>query len=217
MASRIWRIVLMASLVTTAMPVMAEEPADLTAGEGAVLDPRIERRRVKEAAIDAENFEVGGFAGLISLQDFGVSSLVGAQFAYHISEDTFFEATVASAKGEETSFEKLSAGVQLLDDDERDFLAWHFNVAYQILPGEAFMGSRRAFNTGLYLSGGAGSTEFAGDNRFTLNLGVGYRVLLTDWLSARMEVRDYIFEIDTFGEDQVTQNLAWTLGVSGFF
>ena len=219
MASWIRRIVLIAPLLAAAVPVtvQAEEPADLSAGEGAVLDPRIERRRVKEANIDSENFELGGFAGLISIQDFGVSNLVGVQLAYHISEDTFFEATVASSKGDETSFEKLSAGVNLLTDKEREFLTWHFNVAYQLLPGEAFLGSRRAFNTGVYVTGGAGSTDFAGDSRFTLNLGAGYRVLLTDWLSARMEVRNYMYELDTFGEDQINQNLAWAFGLSGFF
>lgn len=217
MASRIWRFILMLSVMASAMPVVAETATDVSAGEGAVLDPRIERRKVKEANIDAENFEVGAYAGLISLQEFGVSSLVGAQIAYHVSEDAFFEFNVAKAKGSETNFEKLSAGVELLDDSERDFLTWHFNIAYQLLPGEAFLGDGRAFNTGLYFTGGAGSTKFAADNRFTVNVGAGYRVLLNDWLSVRMELRDYIYQIDTFGEDQLTQNLAWTLGMTGFF
>jgi outer membrane beta-barrel protein len=239
MASRFRRIILAASLsapmLIVSVSAMAEEsagaatvneggnksgvtdPAGISAGEGAVLDPRIERRRVKEAQIDAENFEVGAYVGLISIEDFGVNSLTGVHAAFHISEDIFFEGAIAVAKGGETNFERLNSGVQLLSDDDREFRTWHFDVGYQVLPGESFLGSHRAFNTGLYVIGGAGSTTFGGDDHFTINAGAGYRVLLTDWLSARLEMRDYIYEIDTFGEDQTTQNLAWTLGLSGFF
>lgn len=245
MASRVRRIILAASLLASTsalmlmMPVaaMAEspesvgavaanqsgkkivamDPAGISAGEGAVLDPRVVRRRVKEAQIDAENFEVGAYLGLISLEDFGVNALTGVHAAFHISEDIFFEGAIAVAKGSETNFERLNSGVQLLSDDDREFRTWHLDVGYQALPGESFLGRGRAFNSGLYIIGGAGSTTFGGDDHFTINVGTGYRLLLTDWLSARLEMRDYIYEIDTFGENQTTQNLAWTLGLSGFF
>lgn len=192
-------------------------PAGISAGEGAVLDPRIERRRVKESQIDAENFEVGAYTGLISIEDFGVDTLTGVHAAFHVSEDIFFEGAIAISEGGETNFERLNAGVRLLSDKDREFRTWHFDVGYKMLPGESFLGSGRAFNTGLYVIGGAGSTTFGGDDHFTINVGTGYRMLLTDWLSLRLEMRDYLYEIDTFGEDQVTQNLAWTLGFSGFF
>lgn len=217
MASWIWRTVLIVPVLFAGEPLLAKAPADISAGEEAVIDPRIERRRVKEAQIDAENFEIGAFAGLISIEDFGVDTLIGARASYHVSEDISFEATIAFAEGGQTNFEKLNAGVSLLQDDDRKLTTWHFDIAYQILPGEAFLGSGRAYNTGLYLAGGAGSTDFGGDNHFTVNVATGYRILLTDWLSMRLEMRDYIYEIDTFGENQITQNLAWTLGVSGFF
>lgn len=195
----------------------ATAPTGISAGEGAVLDPRIERRRVKEAQIDAENFEVGAYAGVISIEDFGVDTLTGVHAAFHVSEDIFFEGAIAVAEGGETNFERLNSGVRLLSDKDREFRTWHFDVGYQLLPGESFLGNSRAFNTGLYVIGGAGSTTFGGDDHFTINVGTGYRVLLTDWLSMRLEMRDYIYEIDTFGEDQTTHNLAWTLGFSGFF
>lgn len=216
MASRIWCVVLIWPLCALPLQGVAQTVEGISAGEEAALDPRIERRRVKEAAIDAENFEVGAYAGLISLEDFGVSNLVGARVGYHVSEDVFFEVSVASARAERSSFEELAL-VNLLDEEDRKFLSWHLDVAYQLLPGEAFLGTRRAFNTGLYLVGGAGSTRFGGDDHFTLNVGMGYRVLLSDWLSLRLETRDYIYEIDTFGSDQVGNNLAWTVGIGGFF
>lgn len=217
MASWIWRVVLISMIAGPVMPAWAAEQTNISAGEEAVIDPRIERRRVKEAQIDAENFELGVLTGLLSIEDFGVNTISGVRGAFHLSEDIFFEATIAASKGGETSFERLNAGVNLQSDEDRDWLAWHFDVGYQLLPGEGFIGDGRAFNTGLYFVAGAGNTEFAGDDHFTINAGTGFRVLLTDWLSMRLEMRDYVYEIDIFGDDQVTQNLAWTLGLSGFF
>lgn len=217
MANRLWCIVLSVAGMQIPLVAWAESAGDEAFAEEAVLDPRIERRRVKEAQIDAENFEVGAFAGLVSLEDFGVNSMTGARAAFHVSEDIFFEGSVAVSEAGDASFERLNPGIRLLDDDDREWLAWHLDVAYQLLPGEAFLGSGRAFNNGLYMVAGAGSTRFGGDDHFTLNLGVGYRLLLTDWLSLRIETRDYLYEIDTFGEEQVTQNLAWTVGLGGFF
>lgn len=218
MASRIWRFILILPVLCAALPSQAEESASpaISAGEGTVLDPRIERRRVKEAQINADNLEFGLWTGMLSIEDFGTSTLAGASAAFHISEDIAFEALVQKARGGETSFEKLGA-VRLLNDKDREWLGWSLNVSYKLLPGEAFLGSHRAFNTGLYFSGGAGSTRFAGDDHFTLNAAAGYQVLLTDWVSLRMEMRDYFYQSDIFGTDEVTQNLAWTLGITGFF
>ena len=53
---------------------MAETADDTSAVRDAdpesVLDPQIERRRIKEADIDSENFEAGVYAGILSIEDF---------------------------------------------------------------------------------------------------------------------------------------------------
>ena len=46
---------------------------------------------VDEAAIDSEDFEFTAYAGLLSIEDFGVSSIVGGKIAYHLSEHLFVE------------------------------------------------------------------------------------------------------------------------------
>ncbi|MGB1220653.1 MAG: outer membrane beta-barrel domain-containing protein [Alcanivoracaceae bacterium] len=217
MANRIQRFILTALVLFTG-PAFAESAVEgVSAGEDPLLDPRIERRKVREAQIDSENLEVGLYTGLMSLQDFGVNSYSGLRFAFHVSEDLFFEAAAGRTKAGDTSFEQLNPGVVLLENDEKVLTTYNFSVGYNVLPGEAFLGSRRAFNNSFYFIGGAGSTEFAGDDHFTLNAGVGYRLLLSDWLSARIEMRDHIFELDLFGEAQTTQNLVWTIGLGGFF
>ncbi len=212
MANRIQRTVL--SVIMLSLPALlpAAEQDD-----SALIDPRIERRQIRESQIDSENIELGLYAGLLAVDNFNTPPLVGARAAWHVSEDIFFELSLAQAKTGETSFEKLGGGVQLLSSDERLFRYYNLSVGYTILPGEAFAGRNRAYSTGLYLLAGAGSTDFAGDSHFTLNAGMGYRLLLTDWLNLRMEMRNHMFELDLFGSDEVTNNLEWSFGIGGFF
>ena len=64
---------------------------------------------------------------------------------------------------------------------------------------------------------GLGSTRFAGDDRFTVNFGAGYRFLLTDAVALHIDFRDHLFDIDILGEDKTTHNLEAHLGVTVFF
>lgn len=217
MASRIQCSVLIIALLLPAAPVLAEAEADGVRDDATLIDPRIERRRIREAQIDSENIEIGFYTGLLAVENFETSPVIGVRAAWHVSEDLFFEASYARADVGDTSFEQLSGGVELLTDSEREWRYFGAVVGYNLLPGEAFLGSRRAFANNLYLLGGAGSTDFAGDNRFTLTVGAGYRLLLTDWISVRIEMRDYLYELDTFGNDEITNNLEWSIGIGGFF
>ncbi|MBL4868977.1 MAG: outer membrane beta-barrel domain-containing protein [Pseudomonadales bacterium] len=182
-----------------------------------VLEPEIVREELGEATIDAKDFEFGVFGGFLSVEDFGVNPVIGAFLAYHVTEDFFFSAYYGQADTEKTSYEKFSGGVQLLSDDERELSYYNINIAYRLLPGEAFVGSKAAFNTALYFVLGAGNTIFGGDTRFTINAGAGYQFLALDWLSINLDVRDHIFDIDILGETKTTHNLEFTVGVSVFF
>jgi len=44
-----------------------------------------------------------------------------------------------------------------------------------------------------YVIGGVGKTKFAGDDRFTLNVGLGIRLMPLDWLAVHADVGDQIF------------------------
>ena len=116
-----------------------------------------------------------------------------------------------------TSFEILSGGAPLLSDSERTLTYYNLNVGYNILPGEGFVGEGRAYNTALYISAGLGSTSFAGDDRFTVNFGAGYRFLLNDSIALHVDFRDHLFDIDLLGEEKTAHNLEGSLGVTWFF
>ena len=105
----------------------------------------------------------------------------------------------------------------LMDDDERTFTYYNLNVGYNILPGEGFIGEGRAYNTNMYLIAGLGSTRFAGDDRFTVNFGAGFRFLLTDSMALHVDFRDHLFDIDLLGEEKTVHNLEGHIGVTVFF
>ena len=194
---------------------LAEEAA--ANGQPPVIEPELERREITPADIDSENFEVGVFAGQISMEDFGVNTVLGARFAYHVTEGLFVELAGGRSEAEETSFERLSGAAQLLTDSERDYAYYNVSLGYNLLPGESFIGRRRAMNTALYVIGGVGNTSFAGDDRFTVNVGLGVRVLPLDWLAVHADVRDHVFDIDLLGQEKTTHNLEAHVGVTFFF
>ena len=76
---------------------------------------------------------------------------------------------------------------------------------------------RSAFNTSLYLIAGVGNTDFAGDDRFTVNFGAGFRLLPTDWFAVHLDARDYVFDIDVVGEEKTSHNISYHLGFTFFF
>ena len=186
-------------------------------GQPPVIEPDIERREIETAKIDTEDFEVGIFAGEISVEDFGVNSMVGAQFAYHITEGFFVEVSAGRADTQLTSFERLSGAAQLLTDSEREYSYYDLSVGYNIFPGESFVGKDRSLNTATYLIGGVGKTTFAGDDRFTVSFGMGIRLMPLDWLAVHADIRDHVFDIDLLGQEKTSHNIEAHIGVTFFF
>lgn len=191
-------------------------PAEAPAPEQ-VIYPEVVRREVSEPEIDTENFEIGAFAGVMSIEDFGTDIVYGARLAYHITEGLFAEATIGQSEAGLTSFEELSGGAPILSDSDRKFTYYNVNLGYNLLPGEVFLGEGRAYNTSLYLIGGLGSTRFAGDDRFTVNVGAGYRFLITDSLTLHLDFRDHLFDTDLLGEEKTVHNIEAHLGMTLFF
>ena len=112
--------------------VLAETPEQ-------VVRPEIERREVREADIDTEDFEIGIFGGLINVEDFSTNPIYGTHAAYHITEYIFVEGTYDRTSTDKTSAERLS-GFQIVNDRDLDY----YNVSFglNILPGESFIGSK---------------------------------------------------------------------------
>ena len=216
MESRIQHLFLAFCLLVVAPSVLAaDKPEQLELEPLMVREP--ERRLVKVDRIDSENFEIGVGAGLMSVEDFGTNPTADLRFAYHVTEGFFIEGQYGRTRLGETSFERLSGGAQLLTDDERKMRYYNVSVGYNLFPGESFIGKGWTFKGGLYLIGGVGSTDVAGAERFTINAGLGYRLVATDWLAFHLTVRDHIVDSDLLGSKTTYHNIAITGGLSVFF
>jgi outer membrane beta-barrel protein len=214
MENRTQRFLLAATLLGCGVSAVAADEQPLP--EQVVLAD-VERREIRRPAIDTEDFEVGPYVGILSIQDFDSEVVYGLRAGWHVTEDFFFEANYAVSEGDLTSYEKLSGGSPLFTDSERDYTYYNLNIGWNALPGEIFLFDDYTMKSDLYFIGGAGSTEFLGDNWFTVTIGVGYRLLLNDAVAWRIDVRDHLYDRDAFGTEETTNNIEWSTGFTIFF
>ncbi len=181
-----------------------------------VISPDLERRKIDEDKIDTETFEIGFFAGVLSVEDFGSNDVYGARMATYVSEDVFIEATLGISTLQETSYETLSGETRLLSDEQRQLIYYDVNVGLNLFPGEIYLGSWGAYNSVYYIIGGAGNTQFADNEYFTFQFGGGFRLFVTDWLGLHIDFRNHVMEHSIFGENKKIQNLESHIGLTLF-
>jgi outer membrane beta-barrel protein len=202
---------------TSAQADTQADSDDTNAAPPRVIEPQVARRKVKVPRIDTENIEVGGVFGALSIEDFGTNPVYGLTAAYHVTEDFFFQAEAGRSTAGKTSFETLNGDLTLLTGKQRQFTYYNLALGYNFLPGEVFLGRNLAMTSGFYLLGGIGSVDFAGDQKFAVSFGAGYRVLPTDWLAVHVRMQDRIFDSDLLGEKKLTNNLEANIGLTVFF
>jgi outer membrane beta-barrel protein len=193
--------------------VLAQNPEKSATEQ--VIQPEIDRREIRIPRIDTENFEIGAFAGILSVEDFGAKPVYGARLVYHVNEDYFVEAMYGKSTISDQALCDL--GLCLFPSREEDLTYYAMSVGYNLFPGEVFPSSKRAMTSTVYAVAGVGNTSFIGEDHFTMNIGVGIRMLPVDWLAVHITLRDHIFESDLLGSQAIKNNFELTFGVSGYF
>ena len=211
-----FRSILLVALLGLGFLTSTELAAQSEEDESGLIEPQIERIDFDESLIDSFDFELALYAGYLAVENFDTNLVTGLKIGYHVSEDFFVQGSYASSEVGETSFEKLSGGVPLLSDAEREIQYYLISLGFNLFPGETFFTDSTTFNTVLYVSGGIGSTEFAGSDRHTIAFAVGHRTLFADGFSLDIEMRDLIFDMDIFGSVESTHNLEFTLSLNLF-
>lgn len=199
-------------MATNASALHAEEERTILDD---VISPDIERRDIDEDKIDSEILEIGIYGGVLSFEDFGSNDVYGARIALHITEDVFIESNIGFSTLQKTSYETLSGDIILLTDEERELTYYNLSLGVNLFPGEVYLG-KWAFNSNLYLIGGAGNTNFASNEYFTYQFGAGFRLYATDWLALNMDFRNHVLTHEIFGEEKEIQNLEATIGLTLF-
>jgi outer membrane beta-barrel protein len=204
-------------LLAMLLPLMAQaetaEPKDTTAEQ--IVQPDISRREVRAPNIDTENYEAGLYIGILSVEDLGAYTVYGGRVAYHVTEDFFVEGVYGLSTISDESLCNL--GLCLFPTRQQDLSYYAISLGYNLFPGELFIGKHNAMTSGVYLLTGVGNTSFLSENHFTLNLGIGIRVLPVDWLDLSVVIRDYLFQSDILGTSKITNNFELTAGVAVYF
>ncbi len=217
MNKNIWRsAVLAAASLGAGFASTATAQATTPAQPEQVVVPQVDRRDIKLPKFPSNDFEVGAFAGTYATQNFGSSVVGGLRVGYHITEDFFAEAVYAQTKVSDELFRQVLPG-GIFGGQKPKLTYYNLSAGYNVLPGEVFIGSKRAKPAALYLIAGVGSTKLDVQRRPTINVGVGYRVFVSDRFSLQVDMRDHIFSLDLLGKRQSTQNLEFTGGLSVFF
>lgn len=206
------RAVLLAAMLLP-MPGFAQTPQREETQQ--VIQPEIDRRAVSVPRINVDDYEIGAYLGLLSVEDFGANLVYGVRLAYHVSEDYFIEAMLARSTVSDQ--ELCDLGLCLFPSREEALTYYGLSVGYNLFPAEIFLGQRTALASTVYLLGGVGNTSFVDEDRFTINFGLGLRVLPTDGVAVHITFRDHLFESDILGSQEIKNNFEWTVGLSAYF
>ena len=181
-----------------------------------VVVPQVDRHDLEVPKFPSNDFEFGLYTGSYSTQNFGTSWVYGAKVGYHITEDFFVEGVYGQTNVSDELFRQILPG-GVFPQEKQKLAYYNLSIGYNLLPGEIFLGARRARPSQFYLVAGVGSTKFADQRRPTFNVGFGYRVYLADWAALQLDLRDHVFSLDLLGTRQSTQNVELTAGLSFFF
>lgn len=187
------------------------------AAEDPVLDTEYTSKQFKKPDIDVNDFEFFSAVGLLSIEDFGVGTATNIGINYYINESFFVQLAAISATASKTSYEVLTGNASLLTDKERQLNLYHMDIAYNLLSGEGFFSQNHTFSTDYYVIAGVGSTNFAGNDRYSYNYGLGFKAAISSWLTAYSELRNYSFDMDVFGSQKSTNNLSIAIGLGIVF
>jgi outer membrane beta-barrel protein len=200
----------------------AKETADVDEEEGEEkkkLSDRIKSVQ-RKTFLKEHRFEVFPFFALDLNDPFFQHLIVGGSIGFHLVDSLALEArggyVFASLKQDAIKFVRVATDSLLENPPEFKYhadldLTWAPFYGKISIMGEGIM----HFDTYISAGGGVFGTD-AGANGAG-NIGLGIRYFMTDWLIARLEIRDYIF-IDTRNDTADVQNLL-ILGfsVAGFF
>jgi outer membrane beta-barrel protein len=209
------RILLATALLGSCGTAFAADPPPPPKNDQVVV-PEVDRRDISVPKFPSNDFEIGAFVGTYATQNFGTSAVGGVRLGYHITEDFFVEGVYAQTKVSDASFRQILPGGVFPDEKEK-LSYYNVSIGYNVLPGEVFIGAKRAKPSQLYLIGGVGSTKFDQQRRPTYNVGFGFRVFLIDAVALQLDMRDHIYSVDLLGKRQSTQNLELTGGLAVYF
>lgn len=174
----------------------------------------------RKVFLKRERIELYPYVGLDLNDPFFQHFLVGASLSYHVVDSIALEVrggyAVARIKQKALEIARQAEGIVLENAPE---FKYHADLDFGWAP---FYGKISLLGEGIlhfdtYVSAGPGIFGTDAGVNPALNVGIGQRYYINRWLTARIELRDYIF-IDNRPDQSSVQNLlVFGASISGFF
>jgi outer membrane beta-barrel protein len=204
-------------LVSPCISYAEDDTPQATAPEqNQIVVPEVVRRDIQPPHYPSNDFDVGVFFGTYSTQNFGASGVAGLRLGYNITEDFFVQGVFARTNVSDKNYRQILPGGIFPQETEK-LSYYNLSAGYNILPGEAFIGTKYAMPFHVYLIAGVGNTTLDQEKHATFNFGSGLRLFFNDYFSMQIDARDHVFSTDLLGERERTQNLELTIGLTASF
>src|SRR6185369_17718245 len=141
------RLLVACALAASSVAAVAADPPPAKSDQ--VVVPEVDRRDISVPKFPSNDFEIGAFAGTYATQNFGSSAVGGVRLGYHITEDFFVEGVYAISKVSDASFRQILPG-GVFPDERAKLSYYNVSFGYNVLPGEVFIGAKRAKPSQLY-------------------------------------------------------------------
>lgn len=201
-------------LIASAQNTIGDAASGQSENTVRIIEPKKDVEVAKAAAIDDERFELGGFTGVLAVEDFNANLAWGLSLTYHISTRFVAQVNYGVSDIEKAT---LEGDNNFLSDSDREFIYTNFLAGYKILPGRSFLGKSTKYNSDIYLLGGLGRIEFAGDTNTSFVFGTSYRVVFTDALTGNLDFRGHMVDRDFLDDDKTTFNPELVFGLNILF
>lgn len=177
------------------------------------IDPDVERREVGLPALESLDLEIGGFVGVMSIEDFGANYSYGVDATFHVTEDFFLAGYLGFSRISDQAYRQLN--LPLFGENRwRDVRTNGFLVGWNFLHGEMFWGDSTAFSASTYVVAGAGTINFDDEDYFQVSTGVGLKLVPRDWMSIKVEAHFNEYESNLLGYKKYAHNTELLLGIA---
>lgn len=175
------------------------------------IDPEVERREIKLPQLESLDLEVGGYAGALSIEDFGANYSYGLDLTFHATEDFFLHAHYGLSKVTDKTYRELN--LPLFGNDRwRDVSSTGVALGWNVLHGEMFWWDSLVLSSSAYVLLGGGVLNIDNDDYFQAMAGAGVKFIPKDWLSIKAEARFSEYESNLLGYKKYSHNMELLLG-----
>jgi outer membrane beta-barrel protein len=197
-----------------ATPPPPSEGACIDEKVKADLDAKRRRRSAKERLVQKTNRHELGLRGGQYISDiFDTTYVVGALYAYHLTEDFAVEASGSYTRISSQGGPELERVFSVLGGHERQSLLFFSNLVWAPLHAKMQTGASVA-HFDVSVTAGAGVVDSALSSGIAGNAGVGFMFFLGRALALRLDLRDYVYRQELLTRRLIVNDVAITAGLS---